>query len=340
MSIGVAILGSGIFVREEHLPAVLATPSLALKAIYSRSAASAKKLITETSLNEIAVYSSDSEDGKDLAALLSRSDIQAVIIALPITTQPAIITQCLDAGKHVLSEKPVGPTLSSARSLISHYSSLASPPHWAVAEQFRFLSRFVYASEQVSKLGRVLSFRLRLSALVKPGAKYYETEWRKTPEYQGGFLLDGGVHFIAGIRMMLGKEGVIGEVSGYATQAQEHLPPVDTVVGAAMLKSGGIGTIDLSFGSTGEGAEWVVCCQNGRVEVERNAVVVVEDGKKRRQEFPKESSGVTEEVQVWARGIEQGEQEAKQSPQEALADLEVLEALLKSNGAVVKLEAQ
>ncbi|PSK42976.1 hypothetical protein B9Z65_6930 [Elsinoe australis] len=340
MSIGVAILGSGIFVREEHLPAVLATPSLSLKAIYSRSASSAKKLVTEQSLGDTPIYSSDSGSDRDLSALLARSDVHAVIVALPINNQPAIITQCLDAGKHVLSEKPVGPTLSSARSLISHYESLSSAPQWAVAEQFRVLPRFVYAGEQVLKLGRVLSFRLRLSALVKPGAKYYETEWRKTPEYQGGFLLDGGVHFIAGIRAMLGKDAAITELSGFAMQAQKHLPPVDTVVGTARTKSGAVGTISLSFGSTDEGAEWVVSCENGRVEVERNAVVVVEGGNKRTEQFPDEGSGVKDEVQLWAKGIEEGKQDGKQVPKEALGDLEILESLLNSDGSIVKLEAQ
>ncbi|KAF4551209.1 Oxidoreductase-like protein 6 [Elsinoe fawcettii] len=339
MSIGVAILGSGIFVREEHLPAVQATPSLSLKAIYSRSAASANKLVSGASLSNIDIYSSDSGDEKSLTSLLKRDDVHAVIVALPITTQPEIIKQCLDAGKHVLSEKPVGPHLSAARSLISHYQSLKSAPQWAVAEQFRVLSRFVYAGEQVQKLGKVLSFRLRLNAMVKPGAKYYETEWRKTPEYQGGFLLDGGVHFIAGIRLVLGKEAAISEVTGFAMQAQEHLPPADTVVGAARLKNGGVGTIDLSFGSTGEGGDWIVCCEKGRVEVEWEAVNIIEDGQKRTESFSK-TSGVTEEVQLWAKGIEAGKPDPKQTPQEALGDLEVLEALLNSKGSPIKLQEQ
>ncbi|KAF2225909.1 oxidoreductase-like protein family [Elsinoe ampelina] len=323
MSIGVAILGSGIFVREEHLPAVLATPALSLKAIFSRSAASANKLVSEASLSDIEIYSSDSNEAKSLSALLARDDVKAVMIALPIITQPEITKQCLDAGKHILSEKPVGPSLSTARDLISHYKSLSNPPQWAVAEQFRILRRFVYAGEQVQKLGKVLSFRLRLSAFVKPGAKYYETEWRKKPENQGGFLLDGGVHFIAGIRIALGKQAAITEVTGFSNQAQEHLPPVDTIVGAARLQSGGIGTIDLSFGSTDEGAAWVVCCEKGRVEVEWESVLVVEDGNKRTEQFPK-SSGVTEEVQVWAKGIEEGKPDPRQTPQEALGDLEVV----------------
>ena len=78
MATGIALVGSGIFVREEHLPAVLATPLLNLKAIYSRSLASAKAVSTH--LSDIDLYSEDSV-GKTYDDLLARDDIKGVIIA-------------------------------------------------------------------------------------------------------------------------------------------------------------------------------------------------------------------------------------------------------------------
>ena len=69
--------GSGIFVRTEHLPAVLDTPDFSLKAIYSRSLTSAQKL--EGVPTGVDLYSGDSSATLD--DLLARSDIQAVIIA-------------------------------------------------------------------------------------------------------------------------------------------------------------------------------------------------------------------------------------------------------------------
>lgn len=41
-------------------------------------------------------------------------------------------------------------------------------------------------------------------------------------------------------------------------------------------------------------------------------------------------SGVKAEVKAWAEGIETGVENAQQSPAEALADLELLEAMIKS----------
>lgn len=78
MATGIALVGSGIFAKEEHLPAVQATPLLNLKAVYSRSLKSAKTLSEH--LSDIDLYSDDSE-GRTYDDLLKRDDIKGVIIA-------------------------------------------------------------------------------------------------------------------------------------------------------------------------------------------------------------------------------------------------------------------
>jgi predicted dehydrogenase len=94
MAVGIAIIGSGIFVKEEHLPAIQAVPDLlSLKAIYSRSIKSAKNL------SGVDLYSDDS-DGKTFEDLLKRDDIKGVIIAYVYLQQdhvqsiPKLITIC------------------------------------------------------------------------------------------------------------------------------------------------------------------------------------------------------------------------------------------------------
>jgi predicted dehydrogenase len=52
-------------------------------------------------------------------------------------------------------------------------------------------------------LGPVLYYNVSVVNNVALGIKYHATEWRAVPDYQGGFLLDGGVHFAAAIRVCL-----------------------------------------------------------------------------------------------------------------------------------------
>jgi len=333
MSIGVAIIGSGIFVKEEHLPAVQATAHLTLKAIYSRSLKSAKSVQPSDNVD---LYSDDSGLGKTYHDLLLRSDIQAVILALPIMNQPEYIEAALAAGKHVLSEKPMAQDISRAEHLLKFYKSdkVGSSATWGVAENFRFLESFAYAKQEIAKLGRVLGFRVHVSTMVKLGGKYIETEWRKKPAYQGGFLLDGGVHSVAGIRLLLGESAKPAALTAYTSLLQKHLPPVDTVNSIWLTKSGVAGTFSLSFGTTLSGPEYTVACEKGSVTVIMSKVTVRQgqqsEGNFEESEFEDEGSGVKQEVAAWAEGLADGKPDPRQSPEEALADLEILEKMLKS----------
>jgi predicted dehydrogenase len=103
--------------------------------------------------------------------VLARSDIAGVIIALPIQKQPEYIEAALKAGKHVFSEKPVGPDVESAKKLISWYRSIAEKNKvtWAVAEQFRFLPKHVWGVQNARKLGKVIGFNFRVFGLMDQG---------------------------------------------------------------------------------------------------------------------------------------------------------------------------
>lgn len=210
----IAILGAGIFAKEglsihfmhirnnedspteyctAHLPALaeLGTAKVILGAVYSRSyksasglAEAAKQILKLESPPKI--YSDDNEPGSTLDALLARSDIDAVIIALPITTQPAIIIKCLRAGKHVLSEKPVAPDVKSGLSLIATYEKDFKPKGliWRVAENYEAEPGYLRAAEVIrqGKIGAVRFFRLTAVGYIDKDGKYYKTPWRTVPD--------------------------------------------------------------------------------------------------------------------------------------------------------------
>ena len=328
MSIGVAILGGGIFAREEHLPAVEKSKDLTLKAVYSRSLKSAKTLGTDES--KVALYSEDSGAGKSLNDLLARDDIHAVIIALPIKNQPEYVRKCIEARKHVLSEKPVAENVADAVELIEWYESSAPKGVlWAVAENGRFWASVLRAGEISNTLGDLLTFRARMQFLVKEGSKYYETDWRKTPTHQGGFLLDGGVHFAAVLRHLMGKEEIVS-IAAHTAQLQKYLPPVDTIEATAKTKNGALGSISISMGTTASGSEYNVGRTQGFVSLTHNKMVKHGDKEETVEDAEEERSGVVPEVRVWGEGIVNGRLDARQSPREALADLEIIEACLRS----------
>ncbi|KAI4866735.1 oxidoreductase family protein [Hypoxylon rubiginosum] len=347
--VGIAIIGGGIFVKEQHIPAALASPLLSIKAIWSRSlktAEDAAKLVPADA-GPVDLYSSDAGAGKSYEDILKRDDITGVILALPIVDQPAYIEKALAAGKHVLAEKPLAKDVATALALIEYYKrvSAETAASFAVAENFRFTPSYLYAAEEVKKLGKVTGFVVRVSFMMEQSNKYFKT-WRIKPAYQGGFLLDAGVHFTAALRKLLGADNAVDSLVAHTALASEHLPPVDTIHAVLKTESGVVGSFVNCVGSTMGAFEFTVACEQGVVKAESAKVITTrgfgKDAVAEEKAF-EPTTGVQEEVQAWAESILSGVPNPSQTPELALGDLELLEKMLTSgdqDGASQKLQYQ
>lgn len=101
--------------------------------------------------------------------------------------QPEFIKKALLAGKHVLSEKPIAKDVIAARALLQWYQTTFDTQKliWAVGENFRYMTKFLYAADKVRNMGQVRRFRVNVQSLVKQDNKYY-CKWT-TSRGVGGF---------------------------------------------------------------------------------------------------------------------------------------------------------
>ncbi|KAL6803546.1 hypothetical protein J3E68DRAFT_390881 [Trichoderma sp. SZMC 28012] len=345
-TMGVAIIGGGLFVKGSHLPAVLKCELFSLKAIYSRSLKSAQETasLIPDSVPKPDLYSEDSGAGKSYQDILERDDISAFIIALPILSQPSFIEAALSAGKHVLAEKPIAKDVPAARALIANAQRICSSSKatLSIAENIRFYPSFAYAASEAAKLGKVHNFSVRVLWRVEADNKWYNTSWRQKPDYQGGFLLDAGVHWAAATRLLLtGDENKPETVQAFTAQMCEHLPPIDTVNAIIKTQSGATGVFQNSAGSHLQAFEWNFSYEKGAVKIAGETVTVEPaNGEAYVKEFTR-TNGVTEEVAAWAQSILEGKVNPLQTPEQALADLEFVEKMFTSgdeNGSTQKYE--
>ncbi|CAK7221124.1 hypothetical protein SBRCBS47491_004420 [Sporothrix bragantina] len=350
MSIGFALLGAGIFAQSQHLPAIKACDLLSLKAVYSRSQKSAEAFASKAEGPLDVYFDEPAVAGRGLADLLARSDIAAVSVCMPINLQPDAIRAALKAGKHVISEKPVADTVDNAKALIADYKSLSSPvPIWAVAENYRYQQSLQLAEAKLKEIGGdLVSFSLVSNKFVRPDGNYFNTPWRKNPTHPGGFLLDGGIHYVAALRAMLGAvkgDNEIVKVAGTMSQLLEILPPADTVRNVAITQGGASGVVTMSFGTEfGSPLDISVTTTEGMVTWRPKSVTVatrneadpfkphetVLDCSEANPQFPAdEATGVKAEFAAFAQSIAAGKNtvESRQSSDEALKDLLVLEAM-------------
>jgi D-galactose 1-dehydrogenase len=102
-AIRIAIVGLGKIARDQHVPAIAGTEGIELAAIASRNA----------SIEGIAHFATLDE------LLAAAPDIQAVALCTPPQVRHAQAAMALQAGKHVLLEKPPGATVAELTPLIA-----------------------------------------------------------------------------------------------------------------------------------------------------------------------------------------------------------------------------
>jgi predicted dehydrogenase len=318
--IRLGLIGAGIFARDAHLPSLKAlADTFEIAAVYSRTQSTAESF-ARLLPKPPQVYT-------DLAAMLANPNIDAVNVLLPIEQLAGAVEQSLAAGKHVISEKPIAPDVETGRKLLTGYTGRTDQV-WMVAENWRYEGAFLQASEviQHGEIGQPLVFHWALHIPFMPEGKYYQTEWRRSGTFPGGLLMDGGVHHVAVIRLVLGE---IASVSAEITQMRPDLPPADTLSAALRLDSGVIGHYTVNYTANAAFQTYLsVVGTKGSLRVSRDQVEVSVGHSTRSTDFGY-SDGVRAELSAFAAAINDGAPH-RNSPQAALQDVAVVEAILNS----------
>ncbi|KAL2631603.1 hypothetical protein R1flu_016289 [Riccia fluitans] len=354
---GIALLGAGVFACSQYVPAFKALTHFAtLRAVWSRSQETAMEgalLVKEYSPDVQAKWG---EEG--LEEIFADQSIHGVTLVLPAQVQLDVVIRALKAGKHVLQEKPVGTNVAEIRNALKQYHEIAAsgvqPPIWAVAENYRFEPALMEAAKWVKEAGPVFSVHVTAEAAMNSSNPYFSSTWRRDPGLKGGFVLDGGVHFVAGLRLICGGEVTL--VSAVARHLEPTLPPPDNLSALFQMDNGCTGTLTMSYSSVTKQVGFRVLCSKGTVDVQRHT----QDKKHGYlvQYFPLEGkskkffgafSGVPDEIKAFANDVSNvvfgsktsSEADSRSSVSEAGFDVAVIEACLKSSdakGSVVSVE--
>ena len=168
---------------------------------------------------------------------------------------------------------------------------------------------------------------------------------RRNPDYQGGFLLDGGIHFVAALRCLLAAAGqIVSSVRASTSLINEDLAPLDTLNANLTTANKRNGTFHLSYGSKfRRECQIRVVMTTGAVAVSPHEVTISTNGieviQERAFRFPP-GNGVREEMAAFAESIHGKVFDPRGSPEEAYDDLKLLQGMLESGeeeGAVKRI---
>ncbi|TCC51386.1 Gfo/Idh/MocA family oxidoreductase [Kribbella capetownensis] len=177
----------------------------------------------------------------DLKQACTRPDIDAVSICLPSGYHADAAITALEAGKHVIVEKPIDVTLAAADRLIDAEEQTGLTVAVISQRRFQHAPAFMHQAVADGRLGRITT-GIAESAFWRSQEYYDSGGWRGTVALDGGgALMNQGIHVVDLLLWMLGEPV---EVQAYSDRlAHERIEVEDTVAATVRFRSGAIGSI-------------------------------------------------------------------------------------------------
>jgi scyllo-inositol 2-dehydrogenase (NADP+) len=188
MAVKAGLIGFGLAGRYFHAP-FLRLAGFEVAAVVSRRRDEIREVLPKAD-----VLATDAE-------LLARKDIDLVVIATPTQAHFAQARAALEAGKHVVVDKPVTVTSTEARSL----AQLARERKrvLSVFQNRRWDADFLTLRKLLNenRLGEINGYHARWDRF-QPGPS---ASWRNEPDPASGMVYDLGSHLIDQVLVLFGK---------------------------------------------------------------------------------------------------------------------------------------
>jgi len=233
--INVGIVGLG-FMAATHIKAYREVNDVNIRAICNPSGRSLDGDLTKVGGNigandPVKLDMTQVKGTRDYQDLLNDPEIQLIDICAPTSQHPELLEAALNAGKHVLCEKPLARDSQAAREMVEaagKAETFAMP-----AMCLRFWPEWAWLKNAVAKktYGKVYSARFRRVAEPPTwGTKHFANGQKS-----GGALLDLHIHDVDFINYLFGKPKSV-----FATGYTKYTGAVDHVVAQFEVESGAI----------------------------------------------------------------------------------------------------
>jgi UDP-N-acetylglucosamine 3-dehydrogenase len=296
MPVKYGVIGCGAIAQRRHIPECIANPDSVLIGIAEFNQARCTELGEKYGVKSFC-------DHKDL---LKMGEIDAVVVSGPNALHASQTIDALNAGKHVLCEKPMAVSRDEARAMID--AAKKNNKYLMIGLNQRLMPPHVRAKEilKTGRLGKVLSFR---TAFKHPGPEGWSVDaakswfFRKDQAFMG-VTGDLGIHKADLMRWLLDQE--FTEVGGMITTLDKRDPEGNLIAlddnAMLTLKTDGgvIGSMILSWTNYGMEENYTVLyCQKGVMSLGTDPIYgVIVDYKNGERELHKVGEMSTNAKQV------------------------------------------
>lgn len=242
------VLGAANIARKAVIPAIQASSNGKVVAIASREQARAQEAASAAGIAD--VYA-------DYAALLRSSAVDAVYIPLPNSEHYEWTITAIEAGKHVLCEKPLALTAQQA----SEMAAAAERAGVVLAEAFMYRHHpLVHKVLDLLHAGAIGELKLVRSTF--SFGLVDDNNIRMSKELGGGALMDVGCYGVNLARLVTGAEPIgLAAVAEYASSGVD-----ESFAGVLRFPNGVLAQLDVSLRAAG-GPSYELIGTTGKIVV-------------------------------------------------------------------------
>lgn len=209
----------------------------------------------------------------DYRDVLENKEIDVISICLPNYLHASVTIAALNAGKHVLCEKPMATSKDEAEAMIA--AGKLNEKKLMIAHNQRFVASHQKAKEIIEsvKLGKIYSFSTTFG---HPGPEEWSIDGAESWFFNKdqafiGAMGDLGVHKADLMRYLLGDFSEVGAF--IETNAKQNTDVDDNAVCILRTESGIIGTLTASWAYvTGGDNSTIIYGENGTLRLEADPV--------------------------------------------------------------------
>lgn len=254
------VIGLGIM-GQEHARAIAGNPLLKLAAATDAQAATGRKVAADLGCR----WFDNAED------MVRSGEVDAVVIATPHWLHAELAVNALQAGMHVLCEKPLSVTVAQSDEVLA--AAAQSRGMFVVVHQKRFEPAFLFVKQLLDsgELGPLYRCSMIESAW-RSETYYRASPWRGTWRGEGGgVLLNQAPHILDRYAWLCGMPET---VTARCDTALHNIEVEDTASAILHHANGAHGYIHISTIEAPAIARTVLCCDRGRITIEGGKVQI------------------------------------------------------------------
>ena len=253
------VLGNATIARKCVVPAMHKSKIATVRALATRSPEKAAKLADDNQVEQL--Y-------ERYDAVLADSTVDAVYIPLPNHLHHTWTLRAIEAGKHVLCEKPLACNAQQAREMISAANNADRLLMEGFMYRFHPRSRKIRQAVREGDIGEPLLIRSAFCYSMEEKILERGENFRLQPHTGGGALLDVGCYGVSAARWLYGKEPE-------SVQAQAVFNPSGVDIhfaGLLRFPGRGLATVEASFVSALQ-QTYTVLGNRGAIELPHDAFI-------------------------------------------------------------------